>query len=95
MSHVEIVATDVSWASVVLNFQAGVQLRSNFKEPSCTPEWVSLMGPLNKVGFIFSSGSALDAVPVEEQPFFLLKVHNIGSCCNLLTKPHVSCDCCC
>lgn len=77
MSHVEMVAIDVwwegGWGSVVLNFQTGVQLSSLKFGLSCTPEWVSLMWPLNKVGFTFSSGNALDLVlsPVEEQPFFL------------------------
>lgn len=63
------------WGSVVLNFQTGVRLSSLKFYLSCTPEWVILMGPLDKVGFISTSGNALDLVlpPVEEQPFFLLQ----------------------
>ncbi|TRZ15171.1 hypothetical protein HGM15179_011956 [Zosterops borbonicus] len=73
MSHVEIVATDM-W-SVVLIFQTGVQLSSLKFDLSCTPECMNLKGPLDKMGFIFISGNALDLVlpPVEEQPFFLFQ----------------------
>lgn len=93
MSHVEIVATDAwwegGWGNVVLNFQSGVWLSSLKFDWSFTPEWASLMGRLDKAGFIFFSGNALDLVlpPVEEQPFFLFQIPSIGSCCNLITEP--------